>query len=923
MIRARVQSQRLWKSCEPVMFATVGRGVCNASGGPFMCVRCTQWQIGQQWVTVKSPPTRGGNWYQGRMESSKRSVVSLSQAGHLWALQLMPVHMVQPANYQVADFVSDARFAGNAKNNFRIKKTKVGQLLEENPVIRIGQRKIRRRRAAGVTSVYQTGNISNDSKFEHGEIDIHSPEGALQESLPTDDELAEILPATHGHLVARSQRAQTSEQVDNSASLNEFDKQYFLDVPSLQNERASSGATVNKVIDVDDRNEFDQQYFGSLHDVDRGSSSTSEEQEGAEQKRPLSSKANQKSSQPVYMDSSLAEDHSDNLFYARKTQKALEDFDKQLGRMFEDAGQDKHIDIKSLFEFEPYEKPTEFQRADDFTEHRELTFTNEPMLEGQVTVKMQTKAVKAKLEADRIFSEKKEELTIDGYDLSDLEPEIIGAMKAIKRARAVRSGKVKAPKGQKVFGSPDPSLPATDVSCSGCGAQFQAHDPKHPGFLPGEKYRELLEAGGLERAMCQRCWYLTHHQMALDVSITEDDYRDIITSIRRTRALVVVLVDLLDFPCSLIPNLKAMVGERRPMVIVGNKADLLPKDSPDWSQRITKQLLKACVEAGVCNEESVQHVCIVSAKSGFGIEDLITALQKKWGTNNDVYLLGTANVGKSTLFNRLLKSDYCKAKATYLIGKATISRWPGTTLNLLRFPIVKPTAEKMALRNDRLVEEKRQAKAELENQKTKGGLHKKRLDELAYVRGEWNQILTKLTVDELKLVIPKTIILPRTISLKPGNTFLLGGLGRLDYLEGRMAAFFTVFASKDLPMRIIPTAGADEVHQGLADRNHLTVPLGGPERMKTFPAMQPVEMKVVGQGWHCSAADVLFSSTGWVAVTTAKGEEVHLRAFTPGGHGCLLRQPALLPYVVNLRGDRTAKKSPYFKLDRHKLTRFL
>ena len=50
----------------------------------------------------------------------------------------------------------------------------------------------------------------------------------------------------------------------------------------------------------------------------------------------------------------------------------------------------------------------------------------------------------------------------------------------------------------------------------------------------------------------------------------------------------------------------------------------------------------------------------------------------------DVYLLGCTNVGKSTLFNALLRSDYCKVKAVDLIQRATTSPWPGTTINLLK-----------------------------------------------------------------------------------------------------------------------------------------------------------------------------------------------------------------------------------------------
>lgn len=50
----------------------------------------------------------------------------------------------------------------------------------------------------------------------------------------------------------------------------------------------------------------------------------------------------------------------------------------------------------------------------------------------------------------------------------------------------------------------------------------------------------------------------------------------------------------------------------------------------------------------------------------------------------DVYIIGCTNVGKSSLFNVLLQSDFCKSEASDLIQKATVSPWPGTTLNLLK-----------------------------------------------------------------------------------------------------------------------------------------------------------------------------------------------------------------------------------------------
>ncbi len=47
-------------------------------------------------------------------------------------------------------------------------------------------------------------------------------------------------------------------------------------------------------------------------------------------------------------------------------------------------------------------------------------------------------------------------------------------------------------------------------------------------------------------------------------------------------------------------------------------------------------------------------------------------------------------------------------------------------------------------------------------------------------------------------------------------------------------------------------------------------------------------------------------TAGFAAVTAAEGEEFSLRVYTPGGVGCRVRQPAMLPFAVKLRGKAKA-----------------
>lgn len=239
-----------------------------------------------------------------------------------------------------------------------------------------------------------------------------------------------------------------------------------------------------------------------------------------------------------------------------------------------------------------------------------------------------------------------------------------------------RSRKKKMKQEQKIYGSPDAEMAISNISCSGCGALMHCMAPEVPGYLPSEKYKQLLEEGKLKKAICQRCFLLTHHQKALNVTMSKEEYKKIVSRIKSEKALVLLIVDLLDLPDSIVPDLPELVGKNKHIIVLGNKVDLLPGDSQNYLQRIRRQLAQHCTDAGIPTQES-KNVHLISAKTGYGIENLISKLQASWKYKGDVYLVGTANAGKSTLFNTLLESDYCKSRASDVIHKATISPWPG------------------------------------------------------------------------------------------------------------------------------------------------------------------------------------------------------------------------------------------------------
>lgn len=551
--------------------------------------------------------------------------------------------------------------------------------------------------------------------------------------------------------------------------------------------------------------------------------------------------------------------------------------------------------------------------------------------------------------------------------------------------------------------APEPLDPAVQpepsgVFCSGCGAELHCQHPALPGYLPGEKFRSATEQadGGMARVVCQRCWLLVHHQCALRLQVSRQQYLDLVSSALRRPgpALVLYMVDLLDLPDALLPDLPALVGPKQ-LIVLGNKLDLLPQDTPSYRQRLRERLWADCARAGILpiqrqksspgedrqteseplgrTHRLLRDVRLISAKTGYGIEELISELQRSWRYRGDVYLVGGTNAGKSTLFNTLLESDYCIAKGSEAIDRATISPWPGTTLNLLKFPICNPTPYRMFQRHKRLNKDATKTEEDLsEREQNQLSLLKKHgyvvgrvgktfsyskiqdeddaifefdADSLAFDMGNepvlvsdkptkrveltpedvkdahWfydtpgiikeNCILNLLTEKEVKIVLPTHSIIPRTFVLKPGMALFLGALGRIDFLQGNQSAWFTVVASNFLPVHITSLDKAEALYQKHAGHMLLKVPIGGEERMTEFPPLVAEDIILdEGLGETEAVADIKFSSAGWVAVTPHFKDKLHLRGYTPKGTGLTVRPP-LLPYIVNVKGERIKRSVAY------------
>ena len=197
------------------------------------------------------------------------------------------------------------------------------------------------------------------------------------------------------------------------------------------------------------------------------------------------------------------------------------------------------------------------------------------------------------------------------------------------------------------YGTPDANSRVSDVPCGGCGAFLHCKDTAIPGYIPSEIFKNYSRhhEGGLKSIICQRCYFMRNYNLALQVRVAPEDYPKVLTTVRdRQKALVILVVDMLDYPCSIWPGVADLLGRKRPIFVVGNKMDLLPRDDKGFLERIKATLKNNLRESGFATI-NIKHIALVSAKTGFGVEDLITRLHTYWGyrgtfhATNSLYIL--------------------------------------------------------------------------------------------------------------------------------------------------------------------------------------------------------------------------------------------------------------------------------------------
>jgi len=313
--------------------------------------------------------------------------------------------------------------------------------------------------------------------------------------------------------------------------------------------------------------------------------------------------------------------------------------------------------------------------------------------------------------------------------------------------------------------------------------------------------------------------------------VSAEELREKLSYLRHEKALIVKLVDIVDFNGSFLARVRDFAGAN-PIILVITKVDLLPRDTDlncigDW-----------VVESVVKKKLNVLSVHLTSSKSLVGVTGVISEIQQE-KKGRDVYILGSANVGKSAFISALLRTMAHKdpVAAAAQKYKPIQSAVPGTTLG--------PIEIEAFLGGGKLYD-------------TPGvHLHHRQA--------------AVIHADDLPSLAPQSRLKGQCFPANDtdvelsGNSLFWAGLARIDVVKALPRTRLTFYGPKKLKVNVVPTTEADQFYK--TEVGVTLTPPTGTERAEGWAGLQGVrELKIKYEELDRPACDIAISGLGWISV---------------------------------------------------------
>ncbi|XP_068650601.1 putative nitric oxide synthase [Aristolochia californica] len=427
------------------------------------------------------------------------------------------------------------------------------------------------------------------------------------------------------------------------------------------------------------------------------------------------------------------------------------------------------------------------------------------------------------------------------------------------------------------------------VCCYGCGAPLQTQELEAPGYIDPGVYELKKRHRQLRTLICGRCKLLSHGHMITAVGgnggysggklfISAEDLRDKLSHLRHEKVLIVKLVDIVDFNGSFLARIRDLAGAN-PIILVVTKVDLLPKGTDlnciaDW-----------VVEGTIKKKLNVLSIHLTSSKSLVGISGVISEIQKE-KKGRDVYILGSANVGKSAFINAMLKMMAQKdpVAAAAQKYKPIQSAVPGTTLGPIQIEAFQGGGKLFDTPGVHL--HHRQA-AVVHAVDLPSLAPQNRLRGISFPVSQ--TVSNKRTQDETN-----------SVGLN-GLSIFWGGLVRIDVVKVLPQTCLTFYGPRQLPKVSVPTVEADEFYQ--KEVGATLTPPSGKQKADWLGLQIFRQLQIKYEDIRRPACDIAISGLGWIRVEPVSSQsgssdssegisgELHFRVHVPKPVEVFIRPP--------------------------------
>lgn len=362
-----------------------------------------------------------------------------------------------------------------------------------------------------------------------------------------------------------------------------------------------------------------------------------------------------------------------------------------------------------------------------------------------------------------------------------------------------------------------------EIKCIGCGALLQSTDQNKPGYVS----ENILYGTSLERVVCKRCHQIKNYNLISKNEMSTEQYYKILKKISSKDALFVYVVDVFNLSSTLNKEVIELIKEKDILLVV-NKIDLLPKSLKEgklslWIRHQAKLLgLK------------VKDIILISVQKKHHIDELVNMIDR-YRYKRNVYVIGSTNVGKSSLINQMLRSE---GMLDYDL--ITTSIIPATTLSLIEIPFFE-----------------------------KGILY----DTPGLVNDD--NLLSLVDAKDFKIIMPKTEIKPKVYQLSDKQSLLISGFACFNYLEGGNNNFVLYF-SNTLPIQRSKYERAVEIF---------------PSKVKDMFDINTKELEYETLEFEVNKpSDVVISGLGFIAIKNAPAK---VSVTVVKGCGVMLREPII------------------------------